>query len=84
MNAACRIGGNDDRNGETAFAAFRESDRDDLYAFLSQLEDDEFEGYPGSPMKTAGSTFGNASVRRNFTPSCSRIPEGCSAISIAG
>ena len=26
---------------------FRESDYDDLYEFLSQLEDDEFEGYPG-------------------------------------
>lgn len=26
---------------------FRESDDDDLFEFLSQLEDDEFEGYPG-------------------------------------
>ena len=26
---------------------FRESDYDDLFEFLSQLEDDEFEGYPG-------------------------------------
>lgn len=26
---------------------FRESDYDDLYAFLSQLADDAFEGYPG-------------------------------------
>ena len=26
---------------------FRESDYDDLFAFLSQLEDDEFEPYPG-------------------------------------
>lgn len=26
---------------------FRESDYDDLYAFLSQLKDDEFEGCPG-------------------------------------
>ena len=26
---------------------FRESDYDDLYEFLSQLENDEFEGYPG-------------------------------------
>ncbi|MBR3016679.1 MAG: GNAT family N-acetyltransferase [Clostridia bacterium] len=26
---------------------FRESDYDDLYEFLSQLKDDEFEGYPG-------------------------------------
>lgn len=26
---------------------FRETDYDDLYEFLSQLEDDEFEGYPG-------------------------------------
>ena len=26
---------------------FRESDYDDLFAFLSQLADDEFEGYPG-------------------------------------
>ncbi len=27
--------------------AFRETDYDDLYEFLSQLRDDEFEGYPG-------------------------------------
>lgn len=27
--------------------AFRESDYDDLYEFLSQLADNEFEGYPG-------------------------------------
>lgn len=27
--------------------SFRESDYDDLYEFLSQLRDDEFEGYPG-------------------------------------
>ncbi len=27
--------------------AFRESDYDDLFEFLSQLEDNEFEGYPG-------------------------------------
>ena len=26
---------------------FRETDYDDLFVFLSQLEDDEFEGYPG-------------------------------------
>ena len=26
---------------------FRESDYDDLFEFLSQLIDDEFEGYPG-------------------------------------
>lgn len=26
---------------------FCESDYDDLYEFLSQLEDNEFEGYPG-------------------------------------
>ena len=34
---------------------FRESDYDDLYDFLSQLEDDEFEGYPGISRETAGS-----------------------------
>ena len=26
---------------------FKEADYDDLYEFLSQLKDDEFEGYPG-------------------------------------
>ena len=26
---------------------FKEVDYDDLYEFLSQLENDEFEGYPG-------------------------------------
>ncbi len=30
-----------------ALRAFRESDYGDLYEFLSQLRDDEFEGYPG-------------------------------------
>ena len=35
---------------------FAETDYDDLYEFLSQLKDDEFEGYPGSLTKTAGST----------------------------
>jgi RimJ/RimL family protein N-acetyltransferase len=33
---------------------FRESDRDDLYAFLKQLEHDEFEGYPGINRETVG------------------------------
>ena len=32
----------------------RESDCDDLFEFLSQLADDEFEGYPGISWKTAG------------------------------
>ncbi len=27
--------------------AFRETDYDDLFEYLSQLEDDDFEGYPG-------------------------------------
>ena len=35
---------------------FRESDYDDLFEFLSQLEDDEFEGYPGITRETAEST----------------------------
>ena len=26
---------------------FKETDYDDLYEYLSQLRDDEFEGYPG-------------------------------------
>ena len=30
---------------------FEESDYDDLYEFLSQLENDEFEGYPGITYK---------------------------------
>ena len=30
-----------------ALRAFREADYGDLYEFLSQLRDDEFEGYPG-------------------------------------
>ena len=36
---------------------FRESDYDDLFEFLSQLADDEFEGYlRGSPGKMAENT----------------------------
>ncbi len=34
---------------------FKESDYDDLFEFLSQLEDDEFEGYPGINYEIAGS-----------------------------
>ena len=44
---------------------FREADGDDLYEFLSQLENDEYEGYPGITMKTvAGAdTAGRRSAR---------------------
>ena len=38
---------------------FQETDRDDLYEFLSQLEKDEFEGYPGI---TRESSLGNRFV----------------------
>lgn len=33
--------------GRLLLRPFKESDYDDLFEFLSQLEDDEFEGYPG-------------------------------------
>ena len=33
--------------GRLILRAFRESDYDDLFEFLAQLEDDAFEGYPG-------------------------------------
>ena len=35
------------QNRRLLLRPFRESDYDDLFEFLSQLEDDEFEGYPG-------------------------------------
>ena len=35
------------RTERLVLRTFRESDYDDLYEFLSQFEDDEFEGYPG-------------------------------------
>ena len=35
------------RTARLLLRPFRESDYDDLYEFLSQLENDEFEGYPG-------------------------------------
>ena len=35
------------RTARLILRPFRDSDYDDLYEFLSQLEDDEFEGYPG-------------------------------------
>ena len=35
------------RTGRLLLRPFRESDYDNLYEFLSQLKDDEFEGYPG-------------------------------------
>ena len=34
--------------------AFRESDYDDLFEQLSQLENDEFEGYPGITYENGG------------------------------
>ena len=34
------------RTGRLILRPFKESDYDDLYEFLSQLENDEFEGYP--------------------------------------
>ena len=37
----------DIHTGQLLLRPFRESDYDDLLEFLSQLEDDEFEGYPG-------------------------------------
>ena len=33
---------------------FRESDYDDLFAFLCQLKDDEFEAYPGITCENGG------------------------------
>ena len=33
--------------GRKILRPFREDDYDDLFGFLAQLEDDEFEGYPG-------------------------------------
>ena len=35
------------RTGRLLLRPFRESDYDDLFEYLSQLENDEFEGYPG-------------------------------------
>ncbi|MBQ6595348.1 MAG: GNAT family N-acetyltransferase [Clostridia bacterium] len=35
------------RTGRLLLRPFRETDFDDLYEFLAQLRDDEFEGYPG-------------------------------------
>ena len=35
------------RTARLILRPFRESDYDDLFEFLAQLEDDEFEGYPG-------------------------------------
>lgn len=35
------------RTARLILRPFRDSDYDDLYEFLSQLENDEFEGYPG-------------------------------------
>lgn len=35
------------RTGRLLLRPFRESDYDDLFEFLFQLKDDEFEGYPG-------------------------------------
>ena len=54
MNAACRIGETMIETERLLLRPFRESDRDDLYAFLSQLEDDEFEGYPGITYENGG------------------------------
>ena len=47
---------------------FRESDYDDLYYFLSQLKDDEFDGYPGITYEKGKSIWNIASVQRIFLP----------------
>ena len=41
---------------------FSESDYDDLFEFLSQLADDEFEGYPGITYENGREHFGKLSV----------------------
>lgn len=51
---------------------FRESDYDDLFEFLSQLESDEFEGYPGITYENGREHLKD---RRNFSPSNWRIRE---------
>lgn len=49
MEIMCKTesGGNIIRTERLLLRPFRETDYDDLYEFLSQLRDDEFEGYPG-------------------------------------
>ena len=46
---------------------FMESDNDDLFEFLSQLKDDEFEGYPGinyeNGRKISDRTSGSAGTK---------------------
>ena len=43
---------NEIRTERLILRPFKESDYDDLYEFLSQLKDDEFEGYPGITYET--------------------------------
>ena len=42
------------RTNRLILRPFRESDYDDLYEFLSQLRDDEFEGCPGITYENGG------------------------------
>ena len=45
---ACKVKNVDEiRTERLILCRFRESDYDDLFEFLFQLKDDEFEGYPG-------------------------------------
>ena len=53
---------------------FRESDYDDLFEFLSQLEDDEFEGYPGITYENGKGICGSVWAARPSMPSCCPIP----------
>ena len=62
------------KTGRLILRPFTETDYDDLYEFLSQLRDDEFEGYPGITYENGRSIFCTASPRRSFTLSGSKIP----------
>ena len=46
--------------------SFRESDYDDLFEFLCQLEDDEFEGYPGITYESGREQLKNRVGSRAF------------------
>ncbi len=64
--------------------AFKESDYDDLYEFLSQLENDEFEGYPGITYENGREHLKYRLAPKNSTRSNLRILEKSSEIFTAG
>lgn len=64
------------RTNRLILRPFRESDYDDLYEFLSQLRDDEFEGCPGITYKNGASIWKDTFVYAILESDVRKASEG--------